>query len=65
MCKNVGIPDYRSDKGLYSTSKSRPMDYSEFVKSSLKRRTYWARNFVSWQTFSALKPNTGLIIFLT
>ena len=53
-----GIPDYRSEKvGRYTTSKSRPITYQEFMRSSASRRRYWARSFVGWPWFSQLKPN--------
>lgn len=42
-----GIPDYRSEGvGLYATSKNRPMNYSDFLKSEKLRSRYWARNYV-------------------
>uniref|UniRef100_A0A915KAH4 Deacetylase sirtuin-type domain-containing protein n=1 Tax=Romanomermis culicivorax TaxID=13658 RepID=A0A915KAH4_ROMCU len=53
-----GIPDYRSDKvGRFATSKHRPIQYQEFIKSSQVRRKYWARNFVAWPKFSSFQPN--------
>ena len=53
-----GIPDYRSeDVGLYATSTSRPMLYSHFLKSTERRRSYWARNYIGHSKFTSVKPN--------
>jgi NAD-dependent deacetylase sirtuin 4 len=53
-----GIPDYRSeDVGLYATSTSRPMLYSHFLKSSERRQSYWARNYIGHPKFTSAKPN--------
>lgn len=53
-----GIPDYRSeDVGLYATSRSRPMIYSDFLRSAEKRQRYWARNYIGHPKFSSVKPN--------
>ena len=53
-----GIPDYRSKGvGLYATSKNRPVQYQDYVKSADIRQRYWARNFVGWPTFSSILPN--------
>jgi NAD-dependent deacetylase sirtuin 4 len=42
-----GIPDYRSEGvGLYATSKNRPVQYNEFLKSEQMRTRYWARNYI-------------------
>ena len=55
-----GIRDYRSeDVGLYAVSDSRPMQYSDFLKSAANRRRYWARNYVGWEEFSSRQPNEG------
>ena len=55
-----GIRDYRSEGvGLYSVSSSRPMNYSDFLKSDERRRMYWARNSASWPIFSQFQPNTS------
>ena len=55
-----GIRDYRSeDVGLYAVSDSRPMQYSDFLKSAANRRRYWARNCVGWEEFSSRQPNEG------
>jgi len=54
----LGIPDYRSEGvGLYAARNHKPIEYSEFLKSSEKRKIYWARNYVSWPIFSSFKPN--------
>ncbi|XP_062499064.1 NAD-dependent protein lipoamidase sirtuin-4, mitochondrial-like [Corticium candelabrum] len=53
-----GIPDYRSaDVGLYATSSSRPMIYSDFLGSAERRQRYWARNYIGHSRFSSVKPN--------
>lgn len=53
-----GIPDYRSEGvGLYATSKDRPVQYQEFLKSADRRQGYWARNYVGWPRFSSFQPN--------
>lgn len=57
-----GIPDYRSEKvGRYATSKLRPVQYQEFVKSKECRQRYWARNFAGWKRFSSFEPNINHI----
>lgn len=54
----VGIPDYRSEGvGLYARSNSRPTQHLEFMRSEKLRKSYWARNFVAWPTFSNIQPN--------
>lgn len=59
-----GIPDYRSEKvGLYYRSNHRPIQHSEFMKSSDRRKTYWARNYASWPKFSSFRPNMNHFIF--
>ncbi|KAK7480065.1 hypothetical protein BaRGS_00028702 [Batillaria attramentaria] len=53
-----GIPDYRSEGvGLYATSKNRPVQYIDFLKSAVIRQRYWARNYVGWPRFSSFQPN--------
>lgn len=53
-----GIPDYRSEGvGLYSRTNHKPMQHSDFLSSSDKRKMYWARNYASWPMFSSFKPN--------
>jgi len=53
-----GIPDYRSEGvGLYSSTNHKPMQHQDFIKSSEKRKMYWARNYASWPMFSSFKPN--------
>lgn len=53
-----GIPDYRSEGvGLYATSKNRPVQYADFLKSAEIRQRYWARNYVGWPRFSSFEPN--------
>ena len=58
-----GIPDYRSENvGLYATSKNRPVQYSDFIKSEEMRTRYWARNYIAWPTFSSFQPNKSHLI---
>ena len=52
-----GIPDYRSETGLYKRTKYRPIDYSTFLKNKAARIRYWARNYVGWPEFSSKEPN--------
>lgn len=53
-----GIPDYRSEGvGLYATSRNRPVQYADFLKSAEIRQRYWARNYVGWPRFSSFQPN--------
>ena len=55
-----GIRDYRSEGvGLYAVSNDRPVQHQDFVKSSLKRQRYWARNYAGWPLFSTHQPNQG------
>ncbi|KAK2714518.1 NAD-dependent protein deacylase Sirt4-like [Artemia franciscana] len=53
-----GIPDYRSEGvGLYATSKSRPVQFQDFISNPKIRQRYWARNFHGWPHFSSVQPN--------
>ncbi|XP_015779547.1 PREDICTED: NAD-dependent protein lipoamidase sirtuin-4, mitochondrial-like [Acropora digitifera] len=53
-----GIRDYRSEGvGLYAITEQRPIEYTDFLKSSCNRRRYWARNYVGWEEFSGIQPN--------
>lgn len=55
-----GIPDYRSENvGLYARTDRRPVQHSEFVRSTKARQKYWARNFVGWPRFSSHQPNAA------
>ena len=55
-----GIKDYRSEGvGLYSTSKQRPVQYSDFLKKPSARQRYWARNAIGWPKFRSFKPNVA------
>lgn len=59
-----GIPDYRSEKvGLYNRTNHVPIQHSEFMKCSERRKIYWARNFSSWPQFSSARPNLNHFIF--
>lgn len=53
-----GIPDYRGQGvGLYSTGRSKPIEYQTFLRSFSARRRYWARNYLGWPRFSAFEAN--------
>lgn len=53
-----GVPDYRSEKvGLYARSNHKPTQFKEFLQSEPLRRRYWARNYVGFESFAAIKPN--------
>jgi len=55
-----GVPDYRSKGvGLYDRTDRRPVQYQDFVKSSVARQKYWARNYIGWPSFAARKPNVS------
>lgn len=55
-----GIPDYRSERvGLYARTNRRPMQHTEFMRSSKARQRYWARNYVGWPLFSSHLPNSA------
>ena len=58
-----GIRDYRSEGvGLYAVSNDRPVQHQDFIKSSLKRQRYWARNYAGWPLFSTHQPNQGHLV---
>lgn len=53
-----GLPDYRSeDVGLYARTNHKPVQHREFIESELRRKAYWARNYVAWSTFIKTEPN--------
>lgn len=53
-----GLPDYRSeDVGLYARTNHKPVQHREFIESELRRKAYWARNYVAWNTFIKTEPN--------
>lgn len=53
-----GIRDYRSEGvGLYATSSQRPTSIADFLRSSIVRQRYWARNTVAWPVFRDFSPN--------
>jgi len=55
-----GIPDYRSaGVGLYARTDRRPLQHKIFMTSAAARKSYWARNFVGWPSWSDIQPNTG------
>jgi len=59
-----GIPDYRSEGvGLYATSTKRPITHKDFMESTKRRQSYWARNFVGWPRWSSFQPNATHLTF--
>lgn len=55
-----GLQDYRSEGvGLYARSNKRPTNHMNFVKSSTTRKSYWARSFVGWSSWSLTQPNAA------
>lgn len=42
---------------MYARTNNRPVQHNDFIKSAKIRQRYWARNFVAWPKFSAIKPN--------
>lgn len=53
-----GLPDYRSeDVGLYARTNHKPVQHQEFIDSELRRKAYWARNYVAWNSFLNTEPN--------
>lgn len=60
MSTECGLPDYRSEGvGLFARTNHKPITVQEFVKSEDRRRSYWARNFAAWDTFSCIEPGVG------
>ena len=43
--------------GLYARSDKRPTNHMNFVKSSQVRKSYWARSYVGWSSWSVTQPN--------
>ena len=55
-----GIRDYRSEGvGQYAITTDRPTQHMDFVKSPVKRKRYWARNFAGWPVFRNFQPNVS------
>jgi NAD-dependent SIR2 family protein deacetylase len=52
-----GIPDYRSQNGVWS--KHTPIYYADFVRNPAVRRRYWARSLNGYPRFRDAYPNTG------
>lgn len=52
-----GIPDFRSPGGLWS--KTKPIDFGEFIASQKMRDEAWRRRFAMERYFSAAKPGRG------
>lgn len=52
-----GIPDFRSPGGVWS--RTRPVDYSEFLRSAEARRESWRQKYDLHAEFAAAKPNAG------
>jgi NAD-dependent SIR2 family protein deacetylase len=54
-----GIPDYRSENGLWT--KHTPISYADFVRNPAVRRRYWARSLNGYSRFRDASPNDGHI----
>lgn len=52
-----GIPDFRSPGGLWS--KTKPIDFGDFLASREMRDEAWRRRFAMEQYFSAAEPGRG------
>lgn len=52
-----GIPDFRSPGGLWS--KTKPIDFQDFVASQQMRDEAWRRRFAMERYFAAAKPGRG------
>jgi NAD-dependent SIR2 family protein deacetylase len=50
-----GIPAYRDARGAWT--RSRPVQYQEFIHLAEVRRRYWARSLVGWRRFIQAEPN--------
>lgn len=58
-----GLPDYRSKSvGLLNRPDYKPIVLQEFISSELRRRSYWARNFMAWENFKRFQPNTSHLV---
>ena len=52
-----GIPDFRSPGGLWT--KTRPIQFEDFVASQEMRNEAWRRRFAMEQYFVAARPGRG------
>ena len=52
-----GIPDFRSPGGLWT--KTRPIQFEDFVASQEMRNEAWRRRFAMEQYFAAARPGRG------
>ena len=52
-----GIPDFRSPGGLWT--KTRPIQFDDFVASQAMRDEAWRRRFAMEQYFAAARPGRG------
>lgn len=52
-----GIPDYRDDDGEWKHT--RPVQFTDFVKSRYVRRRYWARSLAGWPRVAQSRPNAA------
>jgi NAD-dependent deacetylase len=57
MSTECGIPDYRSDGGLWT--KFRPIPYGEFMASAEARDEDWRRRFAMEAVFRDARPGKG------
>ena len=50
-----GIPDYRDANGAWK--RQPPVQFGDFVRSSVVRQRYWARSLIGWQSMQRARPN--------
>ena len=51
------IPDFRSPGGIWT--RMAPIDFHDFLSSSVQRREAWRRRFAMEQSFASARPNAG------
>jgi NAD-dependent deacetylase len=57
MSTESGVPDFRSPGGIWSRSK--PVEFEDFLASGAARYEYWRQKAVSHTDFLESKPNVG------
>lgn len=56
-----GIADYRSQGGIWE--KFQPVYYDEFIKDEVKRKLYWERKTVMWESLKQAIPGPAHTFF--